>query len=860
LYTENRQLRSLKESGLLLSPLVPSALTIKAEDEDYYYYLKNLEDNLPSSRRSSLYQCSFDAYRAFYSSINAYWKHYERPRDLLRNVKKLRIAFLRDPDYFCRLLKELFNSFRAEVISGCPRTNNSFNYFYPVGAFDFNKLQASACLRALPQYTGEVSSILDETVNRWCTAPSIDLANWKEWVKGWTDYYRPYHQPDFFSFVIGEGACLEFSRKQGGVKKALLNIMNHSLSPKYEKMFDSELLRIKRISLGSVDIEQFRRTNYLIYACLTILEPAIQHCLKCDEDCKLTSSHPPLCCIAVKFRGYKTRIPTMTISPVVILSKVLRQVADGYLRSDPRIVHSLEGITEESLFSDSYGLWRSQDLTIATDMHAIEMTRSFYRCINPGVQWWDDAVNVVCNKYTIFTERDLFEYRDKIQSFSIGHYSKPLEFFLKDKFFVNLYGDLLKDKDFVYSKELTVEANWSNIHSRIGQVTKRGQPMGISSSWPILPLVSLFSFETSSHSKKIVITRKIITTVDTFDNIHLTSAYKKVLPKTTLSRIVPVNYNLIRTTGDDAIMRISLSQSLRHTKQIESLGSVVSKDKDFLSHNYAIYTEIFYYQGMKLPIYPLGPICGAFQDNKKLTWYNQPATIHNIEKKFHCYCKWKLSPYYKIWKAVGKMGGNVGADPLLDGLGLPRGPSNNIPALSYRARLLRNKELKNLLGIDDSTPLIIDQSLGQMTVAATDPVERSLRFMKEKSYKSIARRTVLEPSPRISIPLVVWDAIWRTQFTWGQLYSCSFQVDEPSIYEYIQRSKYTDYSYDIEEINEFLMEAKIDLETTIDIPIGYYHQFKPTFGLLLPRSQCPMFFYQNKEIDMRTSYIRYSEI
>jgi len=648
----------------------------------------------------------------------------------------------------------------------------------------------------------------------------------------------------------------------------MLNLMNISLSPKYQSMFDAEISRIKRISLGSVDLDPFRRTNHLIYACLSVLEPAIAHTYKCKDGCDFVSSHPPLCCLAVRFRGYKTRIPTMTISPIVILSKVLRQVADGYLRSDPRIKHSLEGLVEEELFTEKSGLWRSQDLTIATDMHQIEMTRSFYKCINPGVDWWDDVVNVVCNKYTIFTESHLKEYRIFRQTFIIGKYGFSLEHFLKDKFFKREFEKFLQSSDFVYDSELTVEPHWNNIHSRSGRVTRRGAPMGISSSWPILPLVSIFAFETSSNAPKIEINRSYYKPVDTFENLILSQTLEKRRKKVTVTRLVPNNFSLIRTTGDDAIMRIRKQHSLRHTKQIESVGSVVSVDKDFLSKHYAVYTEIFYLDGKKLPIYPLGPICGAYQDNKKLTWYSQPLSILNIEQKFKAKTCYKFSPFYYIWMSLSKLGCPIAADRLLKGLGLPRWPFKGLRRLSYQAKLLLKKEFNNLLGLDKDLPIDIDyQRMGLMTVPAKSPLElvSHLRNSRNREFKSnvtprdLTTRTVQVPSPRISMLLTTWDSIFRMRNTWSQLYTDSFVLDEPSIYEYISWFETKDTSYTYEEILLFLEEIKFELNSTIEVPIGLYSQYKPTFGFLLPRIQCPVFYYADRNNEFKTNYIFFNK-
>jgi len=213
-YVEKRKLRALRKCGVLISPLVPAPLAVKASHTDCHRYFLNIENNLPDSKLSAKYQCSFDAYRAFYVSVHLYWKGYERPTFIDKNVCDLKIAFLKDPDYFCVLLKNLFNSFRAEVIGGKRRIDNILSYFYPEECNSYNKLQASGCLRALPQYTGSISGLLDQTVERWCTPSDVNLNEWKVWITQWCRFYKPHIEPDFFPFIMAKEPVLSILKNR----------------------------------------------------------------------------------------------------------------------------------------------------------------------------------------------------------------------------------------------------------------------------------------------------------------------------------------------------------------------------------------------------------------------------------------------------------------------------------------------------------------------------------------------------------------------------------------------------------------------------------------------------------------------
>jgi len=753
------------------------------------------------------------------------------------------------------------------VLAGIPRPDNILNYYFSGKVPIKNKLQCSACIRALPKFYGDTAPFIDECLRRWTVPrPRPDLTEWNEWITKWVTFYRPKRMPDFYPISLGSSACLEYTREEGGLKRGFLELMKLPLSKERDKQFQSDLTKIKMKSLMSVDLTPFRRSFYLIYACLTALEPAIIHSKKCDG-CKNPSLHPPMCILALRERGFKVRLPTMTVSPLVILAKILRQVADAYLRSDSRIRNSLEGNFLHTLNFKTKGLWRSQDLTVATDYHHRDMTRKFYELINPGVTWWQDAVSVVCNYYTIFPQSELLSYRI-IKGSLKPFYFNDLPIFHKDKLFQRLYGDYLRER--VNGGTEYIDVHWDNIHSRHGKVSCQGQPMGVSTSWALLPLVSLFAFEKSSTKKIKTIERQVYAVLDSFDKVNLSLVFDNKQKKITLKRDVPSNFNCIQTTGDDAIMRVTLDQSKLHTSKLESLGGIVSSTKDFLSNKFAIYTEIFYEDGKSMNIWPVGPLL-APESTRQCTWYSQPRALKVIEKNFIIKIPLQFSKFYYHWKFLAELGCPIWAPEPLGGLGLNLNYPIGFRKLGKRVQYLMYEELKTVLRLHPGLPQKDLYKLGLIERPPRSAKESSLSIlqsMKDKwsdIYDSpmdlsvetfYEKTTVTVPSPEIILPLEIYDQIYRSQFTWDQHYATHYVDPEPSMLSFIHR--FDSFNADLSlAMVEDLYEEYVREEKTINVPWGLFMKFKPLFGLLLPRTHSPVFYYNNRLLDMRTSVIEF---
>jgi len=852
-FPERRYHKIFLNYQLLGCPLLKDLVCTPAQKR---MYLRRVELSLPDCVRSRKYRVAFELYRCFFRSIQFYWKGYQR-NFTLKDITDMRPIFMNNPSKYAVYLKDLFQSFRSEVFNKTSPTVNPLRFFFNGDVDTYNKLQSAACSRALPMFDGNTTPFVEDCIKRYTTTPEpYPIDEWKNWIKDWANYYSPYVPVSRFPFVLGTGACLEYSRSRGGITKAAMELMKRPLSKKQSLLFDRDIANVKMITL-SRDVTVYRQNYYLIHSCLDVLRVPIEHAKVCTG-CDRISSHPPMCILAICERGYKVRLPTMTLAPIVILSKCLRQVADAYLRSDPRISPSLKGEFITELPFTFKGGYRSQDLTVATDHHIPEITREFYKCIDPGLSWWGDAVRVVCNYYTIFDQTYLKAYRRKIEKYSDSYiWDKPLEFFQNIKGF----GGYLEK----FLPGVTVESDlhWDRLAAKHGQVTRRGQPMGIASSWPLLPLISLFAFEQSSYFKRVQITRKVGVPISN-DAFYYYKVLNHKLKTKTVTRTVPVNFNQIRTTGDDAVMIMTKRHSDLHTNKLCEIGSIVSKTKDYFSYDLAIYTEIVYENGSRLPIAPMGPYL-APESTRQCTWYSQPDAIMKLEKDFNFRCNRKLSVFNYIWQYLEDLGCPIFAPRFLGGLNLSI-PHKNIRRLSRPVKLLLFEDLKNFHGLDRNLPLDNLDELGKIERPVENKAEDFKEYIKKefefdsKADRTRAQAVDLSPrsldskSPGLMMTRFTWNAIFKSQFTWDQLTREHLLEEEPLIHEYIHRFNAVP-TLTVPHLNQFIEEYKVELEEEIEIPWGLAKTFKPTLCLPLPRADEPRFYFSNKSLDLRTAIL-----
>jgi len=117
----------------------------------------------------------------------------------------------------------------------------------------------------------------------------------------------------------------------------------------------------------------------------------------------------------------------------------------------------------------------------------------------------------------------------------------------------------------------------------------------------------------------------------------------------------------IRTCGDDAMMQMTEAQSLVHTALLTSLGSGISPSKDYFSKEFCLYTEIIFKNGDVVPVCPVSSLIGPPGGSKgETTWFNS-ATSFQTQATLFGFSKRKIIKYEKCsrfmssWKIANQL-------------------------------------------------------------------------------------------------------------------------------------------------------------------------------------------------------------
>jgi len=368
-------------------------------------------------------------------------------------------------------------------------------------------------------------------------------------------------------------------------------------------------------------------------------------------------------------------------------------------------------------------------------MHSFKPTKVFYREIGKFFPqpWWEDAIALCLGGYNILPERP-----DKDIFISMFKTTRPFPVEIRQKWEsqVPSQGRLLEVEDFFpkswkrFMPEVPPEGSASEFQSvwDKGDLTRKGELMGTATSWPLLPLYTLYSFESTSLDRLVPITRKV-TDLNQYKNRNIYVNRKpgvKVRTKE-LVRYVPKNWKDIDTTGDDAIMVMGPNHSARHTKCMEALGSVVSPTKDYFSPFYALYTEIIFHKGSRYGVIPLAPLAGP-SGVGQVTWYSQPRSFIDASHRMGCndrqiLSSLKLSRFKGKWSGLAMQGAPLTFPGMLGGIDLPR-------EFFGRRRRLSLRECKILTEI---STLTIPELLLRFGVLPVDPKDKQTKDAKKSS-------------------------------------------------------------------------------------------------------------------------------
>lgn len=484
-------------------------------------------------------------------------------------------------------------------------------------------LQGSHLGRALPApAVVREDALIKEYVDRVLKPPDVPLADeFSAWLEDYMRFFRPKAIPTHLDISISHNASLEDPREEGwgGAARAIPSLIERG---KKSKRYPAWLRgRLSEATNGPAigecsrkEAAHHKELTYLLLGCVDALGPFIDHSKVCDpKTCKQRGKHPRVCPTIILEKGNKTRIPTVTSAPEQILASIYRSAAQFWLDSDPRTRSSQRGELRLPGKARPGEYYRSQDLTTATDMHSFDLTRKYYEEMKKYINtptWWSDVIRVITGPHEVI-DPDGLEYIRVI----------------------------LPKHDFEYSCY------------PVGPVTKRGQHMGTATSWPLLPVYTIFAFERSSPQPLKTYWRnvhptwrvpgpcftpdgKIVTRVrrGPSGEQRALALSEKSLPTEILARVAPEGSYRIDTTGDDAIGLVTLEHSVGHTQSLLGIGSEVSKNKDFLSDTYGVYTEVLLEDGAPVGVPSLGPLC-CNHGVREPTWDSFSAAFRDNVKK-----------------------------------------------------------------------------------------------------------------------------------------------------------------------------------------------------------------------------------
>lgn len=331
----------------------------------------------------------------------------------------------------------------------------------------------------------------------------------------------------------------------------------------------------------------------------------------------------PLVITRIKDRGGKYRIPTMTWIPALVCGGILRNIIDQYIRSE----HSFQpcfGVDLPMFRKKKNLLIRSLDLSKATDLHSYNLTRGVYESLLRVHPKLDElpkgfAETVLSSLLPKSGGRPIFIRDKKANAFGLTSLIKRekclwpmfLEMYQRKPLLYRNCGFTL-DKLPSYFKDeniLRVPLTYRQADERIncfekeytdfvstfglkfkGQA-KKGPPMGEPLAFPVMPLLSLFTYE-GAHEE------------------HFG----------------------IQCCGDDAVAYSDVESSLAWSRNIERLGGEVNLSKDHLHPCKSLFTEKIAIDGV-LTGFPFAPFFSIPTSKWEVNYYTLGGVSVSLKKR-----------------------------------------------------------------------------------------------------------------------------------------------------------------------------------------------------------------------------------
>jgi len=208
------------------------------------------------------------------------------------------------------------------------------------------------------------------------------------------------------------------------------------------------------------------------------------------------------------------------------------------------------------------------------------------------------------------------------------------------------FGDIPLNKIQLENHDLNVEergefinrmTTWLNrVSTQNGVLFKRGAMMGDPTSWPGLPILTLFCWE----------------------------------------HVVEYEYWLyIATTGDDAYFQATVEQNILFCQLMAELGTKFSESKYFSHRHLALYCEKVLRDGKMEPYQSLAPLVGPQGGSKgESNWSTAPSAALALAKQRkipYLPSQWRASRFYPEWMAAKRLGIPIWLPPRWGGLNVP---------------------------------------------------------------------------------------------------------------------------------------------------------------------------------------------
>jgi len=358
----------------------------------------------------------------------------------------------------------------------------------------------------------------------------------------------------------------------------------------------------------------------------------------------------PIQILVLKERGGKYRIPTKSLLPVQVLGNLMRSRLNDYMERDSTMRASLTD-ADFKVFKPQPGKFiRSQDLSYATDMYSYEVVRTMHYSlleaeVYKGLPFAKEYIDWVYPKdgrdivipSTLpisWSMEDTYilpkpsPYWRKIYD-SKPLYRKFLGNFCQDNFpvenqILNFYASThdKKEMDIIKAFVVKFENSYTEFvkdNFKVVGTQRRGPCMGEPLSWPLLPIVTKFAYE-SSHSFE----------------------------------------RNLQTCGDDGAFITTELQNQAYNGLVEGLGGCFNWSKDFTHPSRYILVERLYDGGELVGVMPIAPAFSLPTQKQEQTYITVGsslkalAKIHQVDNKTvqrllrHCRFRKEIDLYNKL--------------------------------------------------------------------------------------------------------------------------------------------------------------------------------------------------------------------